>query len=122
MMAPASSFVAPRQRKDIQSFESCLREVDEYWLLVARRYIALLVVLVVWNVWNVYDLYKKAFAVDPYVISHSIAGGLCLLIFFKTKAHERLKRSSVHYDRLNAGLRLLNLRRGESELRELHHL
>ena len=81
MMAPASSFVAPRQRKDIQSFESCLREVDEYWLLVARRYIALLVVIVVWNAWNLYDLYNRSFALDPYVISHSMVGGLCLLIF-----------------------------------------
>jgi hypothetical protein len=117
-----SATVPSRQRKDIVNFERCLLTIDNYWSAVGRRYIALFCVLVFWNVWNMYDLFHRIFLnnfeggqVNSYIVSHTILGGTALFGFWRSKASERLTRSSVHYNRLNHGLRLLNLYRNESD-------
>lgn len=119
---PSSSTVPRRQRKDIANFERCLVKIDNYWSAIGRRYIALFSALVFWNVWNFYELFNRIFLnhfgdkeVNSYIIGHTLIGGAALVMFWRSKAFERLTRSSVHQNRLNHALRLLNLYRNESD-------
>ena len=129
-MQPLASLVGSRQRRDITHFEETLRNIDEYWVAVERRYIALFCCLVGWNAWNIVYIFNCFFEracgyqfLSIWNLTHTICAMGAMAVFLKNKPLESLNRDNVHQQRCQHGLSLLNLYRDDKTklLYHIHH-
>ena len=127
-MQPIGELVGNRQRKDILHFETCLKDIDEYWIAVERRYIAMFCCLVGWNAWNIIYIFNCLFDsacgynfLSVWNLTHTITAAAAMSVFLKNKPLVRLNRASVHEQRCQHGLSLLNMFR-EGGNKQLFHV
>ena len=129
-MQPLASLVGSRQRRDITHFEETLRNIDEYWVAVERRYIALFCCLVGWNAWNIVYIFNCFFEracgyqfLSIWNLTHTICAMGAMAVFLRNKPLESLNRDNVHQQRCQHGLSLLNLYRDDKTklLYHIHH-
>ena len=126
-MKPLSELVGSRQRKDIVHFETILKDIDEYWIAVERRYIILFCFLLGWNTWNIIYICNCIFDtkcgygfLSMWNLSHTIIAASAISLFLKNKPLQTLNRARVHEERCQNGLSLLNMYRDEKKKKVFH--